>query len=63
MLNGLGKVSCKTRISLRNNLTRRYPAVPLPNAVFRDQDESDKDFVKEILDVGGNIEATGVNVK
>ena len=34
MLNGLGQISRKTKLSLRNNLTRRFPDVPLPNESF-----------------------------
>lgn len=47
---------------MRNNLTRRYPAVPLPNVVFRPPDQDDKDFLKDILDVGGTIEGVGIKV-
>ena len=49
-INGLEKVSRKTRVALRNNLTKRYPALPLPQSVYRPWDENDRGYQKEVLE-------------
>jgi hypothetical protein len=59
MVSNLGKISRKTRVALRNSLTRRYPAVPLPRSVDRPWDENDRGFQKEVLDVGRDIAYLG----
>ena len=49
MLNNLNKIPRRTKLSLRNSLTRRYPAVPIPSVVTKAYNlKEDKDF----LDLG-----------
>ncbi len=62
MMNNLGKISRKMRVSLRNSLTRRHPAVPLPRSVDREWDENDKGYQKEVLDLGNDVEFLGLRV-
>ena len=50
MMSGLEKISRKTRVALRNNLTKRYPALPLPHSVDRSWDENDKGYQREVLE-------------
>ena len=57
MMSGLEKISRKTRVALRNNLTKRYPALPLPPSVDRAWDENDKGYQREVLQVTpGNLD-------
>lgn len=51
MLDSLKRIPRRTKICLRNYLTRRYPAVPIPSEVLRRTD-LDKDAV-DIFDVNG----------
>lgn len=45
MLQSLKTIPRKTKLSLRNHLTRRYPAVPIPNLILSNQVKDDKDFI------------------
>ena len=45
MLENLNHLPRKTKLSLRNNLTRRFPAVPAPSPRFSDGTKEDKDFI------------------
>ena len=52
MLDSLKRIPRRTKISLRNYLTRRYPAVPIPSEILRRTD-LDKNAV-DIYDVNGD---------
>ena len=61
MLNNLGKISRRTRMTLRNNLTRRFPAVPLPRQQSMEgREEGGDDGEKKLLDLGEDVEFLGV---
>lgn len=45
MLENLNHIPRKTKLSLRNNLTKKFPAVPVPSARFLDKTKNDKDFI------------------
>ena len=51
MLTNLHKVPRKVKMSLRNHLTKRYPAVPLPNLESLSSNE-DEERNNEFLDLG-----------
>ena len=58
MLDNMKKIPRKSRVSLRNNLTRRHPAVPLPSSLtHRSNDDDDDD---DELDVGLQVEFVGL---
>ena len=59
MLSNLGKMSRKSRLTLRNNLTKRYPAVPLPKQSSTEENGF-SDSEDEDLDLGQNLEFLGV---
>lgn len=65
MLNAFGRVvSRKTRVALRNSLTRRFPAVPLSEPVVRaitKDGEGSPDNREDYLDLGdfGEFRGTG----
>lgn len=65
MLGNLGKISRKTKLTLRNSLTRRYPAVPIPSTIRSRLPEAVENGVEtngsdDLLDVGDDIEFMGV---
>ena len=66
MLRCLEKLPRRTKVVLRNNLTRRYPAVPLPSTVTTNRDdEHSKDLKDDLLlsdydiDIGDNLTYVG----
>ena len=56
MLKNLKNIPRKTRLCLRNSLTKRYPAVPLPKTVIRehrdDIDDNEPLVEEDFLDIG-----------
>lgn len=52
MLSSLKQVPRKTRQCLRNNLTRRYPAVPLPSTAFKKTTEPEDKMENDFIDLG-----------
>ena len=53
MLTNLHKVPRKVKMSLRNHLTKRYPAVPLPNFESLNRcNNEDEESNGEFLDLG-----------
>eukprot|EP00095_Tigriopus_kingsejongensis_P008525 maker-scaffold81_size397536-snap-gene-0.19 protein:Tk08525 transcript:maker-scaffold81_size397536-snap-gene-0.19-mRNA-1 annotation:"low quality protein: f-box only protein 40" len=60
MLGNLGKISRKTRLTLRNTLTRRYPAVPIPSTINSGPQGGRESSPSDVLDLGDDIEFHGV---
>lgn len=71
MLDSLNQLPRRTKLTLRNYLTRRFPAVPIPPAILKrakdEKDNSDKndreDFGREdesdYIDVGDDLTYIG----
>ena len=67
-LESLKKVSRKTKLILRNHLTKRYPALPLPNTHSSTQDGEEKGKVSrdqelEQLDLGERLDSLGESLR
>ena len=69
MLRCLETLPRRTKIVLRNSLTRRYPAVPLPSTVTQNRHENDEDtkgdkcnnFSSDYdIDIGDNLTYMGM---
>ena len=66
-LESLKKVSRKTKLSLRNHLTKRYPALPLPSTISareEGEEEEEKGDIRnqeelEQLDLGERVDMLG----
>jgi hypothetical protein len=59
MLESLAHLPRRTKLSLRNYLTRRYPAVPIPSAVMKRAKEiqSRKDYESDLNNEADCIDA------
>ena len=59
MLESLAHLPRRTKLSLRNYLTRRYPAVPIPSAVLKRAKEvqSKKDYDSDLNNEADCIDA------
>ena len=59
-MDSLKKVSRKTKLSLRNHLTKRYPALPLPPPANTDEEKNDQnDEELEMMDLGERVDTLG----
>ena len=69
MLNNFSKIPRRTKLSLRNSLTRRYPAVPIPSVVTKsynlkeDKDFIDLDLIDPLRDAAGVLSESMENGK
>ena len=66
MLRCLETLPRRTKVVLRNNLTRRYPAVPLPSTITNNRDEEHSKDSKDDqllndydIDIGDNLTYIG----
>jgi hypothetical protein len=72
MLDSLKRIPRRTKISLRNYLTRRYPAVPIPAEILRradtekngaddifDSDDDEDEDESDYIDVGNDLTYIG----
>ena len=66
MLRSLETLPRRTKVVLRNSLTRRYPAVPLPSTVTNNRDEHHSKGTKDNhllndydIDIGDNLTYIG----
>ena len=73
MLRSLETIPRRTKVVLRNNLTRRFPAVPLPSSVAIQRQTGDKDekgqkngdtkscslYTEHDIDIGDNLTYIG----